>query len=333
MAMIRSLVVPPTCVTDSDFLLRRNLTQESLEAAYQEGEWMWIDVVNPDNDEIDWIGRFFNLSPSVMEDLYRVDRRPTLLVYPQYIFLSLFEPHIEKTRVEGKEIHCVIGERFLLTVRAENTKAVDNAYDRAAKDPTSWKQGIAYFLYLTCQYAIDTYYPLMDRMSNQLNKMEEQIINEGVKNKNMRQTVYAIKTQLMNLRQMIAPQREVLSNILGEARLGEDEIRDLFRHLYERLLRVYDLIDAQRDLSSDVLGMMENQESRRMVDAVNRLTVFSMIFLPLTFFSSLFELNFVETPNPLILPITGSVMLILVVLAMAGSAGGMYFFLRRRGWI
>ncbi|MBE0690946.1 MAG: hypothetical protein IH587_12580, partial [Anaerolineae bacterium] len=322
MGMIRSLVAPASCTQTQDFVLRRNLQGEKLEAAYAEGEVMWIDVVNPSSDEIDWIGRFFDLSPSVMEDLYRVDRRPSLLVYPAYIFLSLFEPHVHQRKASGKEIHCIIGDRYFLTVRADDTATVDEAYDRAAQDPGIWSRGLEYFLYLTCQNAIDAYYPLLDRMSNQLNTMEEQMMNGGVKQKNPRQSVYNVKQQLINVRQMIAPQREVLSNLLGEARLADDDIRDLFRHLYERLLRVYDLIDAQRDLSSDVLDMMENHESKRMVDAVNRLTIFSMIFLPLTFFSGLFELNFVTTPEPLALPFSGRIMFAIVLTLMIASAGG-----------
>jgi magnesium transporter len=335
MTMIRSLAAPAHCNENPDFVLRRNLPQDRLEVAYAEGDLLWIDVVDPSGDEIDWIGRFFNFSPSVMEDLYRADRRPTLLAYPAYVFLSLFEPQIAQHKVEGREIHCVIGERYLITVRSSAAKSIDAAYDRAAKDNTLWARGLEYFLYLSCQYTIDSYYPLLDRMSNQLNHLEEEVIGvrEGKATRDPRQMVYYIKQQLIHLRGMIAPQREVLSNLLGETRLDDEEIRDLFRHLYERLLRVYDLIDAQRDLSSDVLDIMENQQTRRMVDAVNRLTIFSMIFLPLTFLASLFELDFITTAEPFELPVSGSVLSMVVVGMMLISAGSMYWMFRRRGWL
>jgi magnesium transporter len=331
--MIRSLVAPANHAELDEFILRRNLTQEKLEDAYTAGDFLWLDVVEPENNEIDWVGRFFKLSPSVMDDLYRTDRRPSLLIYPSYLFLSLFQPQVKQMKVESSEIHCILGDRYFITVRGSNTTAVEDAYNRAAQDVALWSKGLPYFLYLACQTAIDSYYPLLDRISNQLNRIEEQLIlnTDGVSNP--RQSVYAAKQQLITVRQMIAPQREVLSNLLGEARLTEDDVRDLFRHLYERLLRVYDLIDAQRDLSSNVLDMMENQESKRMVDAVNRLTIFSMIFLPLTFLSGLFELNFVTTPDPLTLPITGRIMFFLVLSLMIVSAGGMFWFLRRRGWL
>ncbi len=334
--MIRSLV------TEFDeekqtTLLRRNLGRENLERAIDSDAKLWIDMVDPTSEEIQWMADRFKLGPAVVEDLMRADRRPTLLVYPSYLFLSLFEPQIKGGQVRGQEIHCVITDNCFITVRPSGVDALKDAYERVAQNPDAWTSGVAYFLYLTAQHVIDSYYPLLDRISNQLNTLEEKLLDHGIDvviSDSARKPVYRIKQQLINLRQMVAPQREVISNLIGEKRVGENSaIRDLFRHLYERLLRVYDVIDSQRDLSSNVLDMMQNQHSRKMVEAVNRLTVLSMIFLPLTFFSGLFELNFAITPNPVVLPIPGSVMLFLVLFAMAFSSGMMMFMFRRRGWL
>jgi magnesium transporter len=328
--MIRSLVTAPPASASEEFTLRRNLPQDRLENASNEGDLLWIDVVDPDKDEIDWVGRAFKLSASVMEDLHRADVRPSLMVYPNYIFLSLFEPSLKQLKVEASEIHCIIGDNFMVTVRSEKSKSIEAAYDRATLDDLVWQRGLSYFLYLTCQQVIDSYYPLLDRISNQLNRYEERLILGG-KDKVSRQPIYNIKQQLITLRQMIAPQREVIANMLGELRLADEDVRDLFRHLYERLLRVYDLIDAQRDLSSNVLDMMDNMESKRMVDAVNRLTIFSMIFLPLTFFAGLFELNLFDIPQPITLPFPASTLSATMLALMLISAGGIYLLLKRRG--
>ena len=98
-------------------------------------------------------------------------------------------------------------------------------------------------------------------------------------------------------------------------------------------MRVYDIIDSQRDLSSNVLDMMQNQESRKLIEAVNRLTIFSMIFLPLTFLSGLFELNFATTSEPFILPVSGALLFVFVIGAMTLSASVMTYTFRRRGWL
>jgi magnesium transporter len=164
--------------------------------------------------------------------------------------------------------------------------------------------------------------------------LEENFMNNGGATKKARKPVYAIKQKLISLRQMVAPQREVLSNVIGEERLSRNgETRDLFRHLYERLLRIYDVIDAQRDLSTNVLDMIESQENNKMAEAVNRLTVLSMIFLPMTFLTGFFQLNLVEAPDPFVLPVSGAVLFLLIMALMLVSAGLMTFLFRRRGWI
>jgi len=332
--MIRSLV---SCfdAEKQEPVLRRNLNIEKLDEELTDGCTAWLDLVDATDEELDWMANKFELSPAVVQDLHRNDRRPTLMVYPGYLFLSLFEPAIVHGHVEGKEIHCLITHNCFITVRSSDAASVDQAYNRVAQNPASWASGAAYFLYLTSQFVVDAYYPLLDRISIHLNTLEEKLLeNNGKIDEKARKPVYRLKQQLINLRQMVAPQREVFSSVIGEPRLSESsDIRDLFRHLYERLLRVYDVIDSQRDLSSNVLDMMQNQEARVMGEAVNRLTIFSMIFLPLTFFIGLFDLNFAQIPEPFILPITGTAMFFVVMISMVGSAAFMAVMFRRRGWL
>ncbi len=341
--MIRSLVITPDTEPSTEEAgenvladsagLRRNLTQEGLEKSLAEGCTLWLDVTGPEKDEILWLEGLLQLSPTVVADLLREDRRPTLMVYPRYLFLSLFQPFVQSDGIVGKEIHCIIGERFYVTVRRADASALEEAYNRVAQNPDSWRRGVAYFLYLTAQNVIDTYYPLLDRISNQLNEIEEKLLNNGG-DKPAQKSVYRIKQHLIGLRQMIAPQREVLSNLIGEQRVSSnDDIRDLFRHLYERLLGIYDVIDSQRDLTSNVMEVINTQHSRKMGEALTRLTIFSMIFFPLTFFIGFFQLPFTTIKDPVELPISGQAIFVILIVLMFTSVVGMITFFRRRGWV
>jgi magnesium transporter len=327
--MIRSLVITPNSEpsadgteengSDNTSLLQRNLTQESLEKYLAEGCAMWIDVVTPDDEGIHWLEDLLQLSPTVVADLLREDRRPTLLVYPRHLFLSLFQPYAQSNTLVSKEVHFIIGEHYCVSVRQSDTSALEEAYNRVAQNPDSWHRGVPYFLYLAAQHMIDTYYPLLDRISNQLNELEEKFLNDS-DDKQAQKSVYRIKQHLIGLRQMIAPQREVLSNLIGEERVSSDsDIGDLFRHLYERLLGIYDVIDSQRDLTNNVLEIIANQQARKMGEAVNRLTIISLVFLPFTFFVGLFDSNFFTIGETVILPINGLVISIVITLMMIAS--------------
>lgn len=328
--MIRSIAAPFDTELEDTFVPQRNFPRKELEEGVQRGDLLWIDLVEPNDEEIHWLEGLLNLHPAVVEDLMREDRRPTMMVYPKYLFLSLFQPQIKQHSVSGSEIHCVIAEKVFVTVRRSDNSVVDEVYNRVAMNTTSWKRGVAYFLYLTAQFVVDSYYPLLDRISERLNKLEDSILNDN-KDKVSERTIYRVKQELISLRQMVAPQREVLASVIGEDRLADTQAnRDLFRHLYERLLRIYDVIDSQRDLAGNLLDLLNNRESKRLGDAMNRLTIFSMIFLPLTFFTGFFELNFATTRDPITLPISGGMMLVSVVLLMIISSIMMYIFFRYR---
>jgi magnesium transporter len=323
---------PPAEPPPKQLLLRRNLTMEKLSIAHGHHELMWIDAVDPGDEEIRWLEEEFHLHPAVVSDLRRKDRRPSLLVYPEYLFVSLFHGRVGKRGVEADEIHCIIGERFFITVREETATSVEGAYERAAQNNDYWRRGATYLLYLTMQFVVDNYYPLLDRIGNQLNKLEEQAMNDG--GKELQRSVFRVKQQLINLRQMVAPQREVISNVIGEERLSRtNENRDLFRHLYERLLRVYDVIDSQRDLAGNVLDLIESQGATNLANAVSRLTIISMIFLPITFMVSLFGLNFVETNPPLIIPMNGWALFAVIIGIAFLIAGMLWRYFRRQEWL
>ncbi len=319
---------------DADTLVvRRNLSVETLTKAIADGTSLWVDITEPTTEELTWLQDCLDLHPLVIQDLKRVDTRPTLLAYTHYIFLSLFQPKQALSELSGSEIHCIIGENVFVTVRYSDTSAVDDAYDRVAKNPNYWQRDVVYFLYITMQTVIDSYYPIVDHISNKLNDLEEALLGEG-SNDVARHSVYRMKQQLIALRQMVAPQREVISNVIGEERLSRDnENRDLFRHLYERLMRVYDLIDSQRDLSSNVLDLIQSDESQRLGRAVNRLTIFSMIFLPLTFITGLFELNFINTTNQFELPISGTVLFGGIIVTMILIVSVMILYFRQQRWL
>lgn len=211
---------------------------------------------------------------------------------------------------------------------------VDAAYKRVAQqNPEAWRRGVPYLLYLTMQYTIDVYYPLIDKLSIRLGELEEEGLS-GEFSERTRSQNYRIKQQLIALRQMVAPQREVMSDVIGEESIcGEREHRELFHHLYERLLRIYDLIDAQRDLSSNILDLIQGHETAQLSTAVSRLTIISMIFLPLTFIAGLLELNFITPEEPVIVPISGGVAFVFLLVFMTLIGGAMMWYFQKRGWV
>jgi magnesium transporter len=103
------------------------------------------------------------------------------------------------THLQEKKFTSFIGDHYCVTVRQSDTSALEEAYDRVAQNPDSWHRGVPYFPYLAAQHMIDTYYPLLDRISNQLNELEEKFLNDS-DDKLTQKSVYRIKQHLIGLR-------------------------------------------------------------------------------------------------------------------------------------
>src|SRR5574340_1762394 len=89
--MLRSLVAPTSLPGPDETVLRRNLSPVALSEALAGGETVWIDLVDPGPDEIEWLEENFKLHPAIISDLKREDRRPAVLLYPAFLFLSLVQ--------------------------------------------------------------------------------------------------------------------------------------------------------------------------------------------------------------------------------------------------
>ncbi len=330
--MLRSLAEPKQN-DEYEMVLRRNLEREKLAEVIENKELVWIDAVDPSSEEIEWLSNLLDLHPLVVSDINRRDIRPALYSYPNQLFISLFQPTSGINELELREIHCVVLDHCFLTIRDSQSTSVGQSYDRIAQNQEAWVRGINYFLYLTIQMVVDAYYPILDRISIHLSELENQILVSRHVDSAQAQ-VFRTKQQLINLRQIIAPQRAVISKLLAEeiiTRTNQD--RDLFHHAYERTVRIYDTVDAQRDLSNNVLDLIRNQEATRLANTVSRLTIISMIFLPFTFLVGVFELNFITTDPVLEIPMSGGLLLILLLAMLAVSTVGLFWYFRRRDWI
>jgi Mg2+ and Co2+ transporter CorA len=82
-----------------------------------------------------------------------------------------------------------------------------------------------------------------------------------------------------------------------------------------------------------VLEIIANQQSRKMGEAVNRLTIISLVFLPFTFFVGMFDSNFFTVGETVILPISGLAISVGITLLMIASVVIVRTLFQRRGWV
>jgi magnesium transporter len=153
-------------------------------------------------------------------------------------------------------------------------------------------------MYLLTDDMATHYMDLVETLDNHIDDIEAEIFDRP--KRDTVEKVFAIKRAVLYLRRIVAPQREVLN------RLARDDIemidakdRVYFRDVYDHYIRLYDIIEGVRDLVSGTLDTYLSVTNNRMNDIMKTLTVITTLFMPITFLSGFFGMNFFQPTHPL----------------------------------
>lgn len=293
--------------------------------AFKGKQFLWRDYENATDAEIDALGAEFQFHPLTLDDSKTEGQRSKLVAYDNYLFASV---HTVK-RVEGEltpiEMEAFLSERYLITVHRAPLEYLDIARKHYEQSGPKEQLGPDFLFYLMADQMVDAYFPILEGMDEEIDTLEDEIL-EKVHTETLHR-IFKIKQQLVQLRKLAAPMREVL-NALASTRFGTVDARTAiyFRDVYDHLLRIYDFSETSRDLLSNALDMYLSVVSNRLNEVVKRLTIVSTIFLPISFVVGLGGMNFQQ------FPFANDVMYWVVIASLVAVPAGMLLYFKREGW-
>lgn len=186
-------------------------------------------------------------------------------------------------------------------------------------------------LYSLLDVVIDQGFPVLENFGLQLEDLEEQILKTA--GDDTLENIHTLKRELILLRRMLWPQREVINQLLrGDLALVREETLVYLRDCYDHTIQIMDLLETYRDMTGSMLDIYLSGVSNRMNEVMRVLTVIATIFIPLTFIVGVYGMNF-DRSAPWNMPELGwpygylLVWLVMIVIAVL-----MLMFFRRRGW-
>src|SRR5262249_7678421 len=213
--------------------------------------------------------------------------------YSGYLFLVMhgFSDAPDVADVAPHELHAYIGPGYLVTVHAEAMSGVETVWQRVAGDAGLLRRGPDFLYYLIADQIIDRNFAILDRVSDELDNIEEAVLHRAERRDLGH--IFRLKNTLVLLRRVLSPQRDVFAML---SKRGHDLIHEktslYFRDLYDHLTRIYESIDAARDILGNALDAYLSMVAQRTNDIMKRLTLLSAIFLPLTVLTAFFRQNF-----------------------------------------
>lgn len=292
------------------------------------GELYWIDLQNYQESDLETLRQRFNFHPLAIEDCLHSNQRAKVDDYGSYMFVVMHAITLGgagRGRLKIEEVHGFLGDRYLVTIHRNPIAELDNLWKRVAADQPSAPDGADFLYYLLADALVDGIFPIIDRLSDQIEEVEGAIM-ERVDEAQLPRLM-SLKRTLVTIRRVLSPERDVVAATLrrGDSRISEKTALYL-RDVYDHLVRAYEQIDVERDLLGNAMDAYISMMANRTNVIMKQLTLLASIFLPLTFLTGFFGQNF----N--LLPYESHALFYVELATIVLLPAAMYFWFRKRGW-
>ena len=314
------LVVP--CLTEID--------EQRVRDHLKRDQFFWLDLTSPTREQLARLHELFGFHPLALEDTDHFGQRPKLDNYGDYIFLVFYGAwqNSPDEVPQLQEVHMFISGQYLVTIHRDSLPALDRQRHELAGRTLHSEQ---FLLYRVLDSLTDSFFPVLADMDEEIDELEASVLQKPTNEQLQR--LFGLKRQLVAMRKVVTPQRDMFARSIDQLAelpgLQLDE-RDYFRDVYDHLIRISDLIDSYRDLLSGATDLYLSTVSNRQNDTMKQLTVIATIFLPLSFITGFFGMNF----GWMILHITHAwAFWVLGVGTMLATVAGLMVFFRRKAWV
>jgi len=260
----------------------------------------WINVYGLHNtDLIKEIGKVFELHPLVLEDIVNTGQRPKMEDYDSYLFfvLKMLRHDQEAEKINSEQISMILGKTFLITFQERPGDVFEPVRDRIRKQKGRIRgTGIDYLAYSLLDTIVDNYIFIIERMGEQIENIEDQILDNPTNN--ILAEINSYKREMNYLRKSIRPAKELILHLSKlESDLICEQTQPFLKDLLDLSTQAVEVIDTYREMLTDHLNIYNTGISNRLNEIMKVLTIFSAIFIPLTFIAGIYGTNFEYLPE------------------------------------
>jgi len=285
----------------------------------------WHDIVDPQDPELDRLAAEYKIHPLHIEDCRNRDQRAKVEENDGYIFAVLkpvdFPPD---GNLSASDLDLFLGRDWVITVRESNCDEVGKILQpiHALEDSLRADQ----IFYRVCDGVVDSYLSVLDRIDDQIDEMEEQVLDNPTPDVLAR--IFRTRRTLIEMRRVLVNTRDVSAHLYRtEHDLLAKDLMPFLRDVYDHVARNLDLVETQRDLLTGTMDVYLSSVANRTNQVMKVLTVMGTVALPAIVISGFYGMNTKGLPfvdSPYAVGIVSAMML-------AGTLG-LLALLKKFGW-
>jgi magnesium transporter len=291
----------------------------------------WVNIERPRQIDRAWLEEHFDFHALDYEDVFSRNQRPKVDVYDDYLFVVLHFPAYDKQigRLNAAELDVFVGPDYVVTLPNQPIPPLEYLFERCRTNEDLRSQlfskGPGYLLYKIVDDCVDASFPMLRKMGNKLERLEEDIF-EG-RSAEIVRDLSNVKQEIINFRKIVRPQRSALRDLERTRRYIPEDLEIYFDDIIDASERIWDMLENFKEVVEALEDTNESVLSHRVNDVLRLLTAFSILLLPQTLIASIWGMN---THVPGEGSTTG---FWLVVAGMLAVTIAMFVYFRRRGWL
>ncbi|MCP3763578.1 magnesium/cobalt transporter CorA [Domibacillus sp. A3M-37] len=283
--------------------------------------WYWVDLDQPTNEETMILQDFFAFHPLAIEDCLQFIQRPKLDYYDNHSFMIIQSVNLKT--LDPEEIDIFWCANFIVTFHHKKSVEVDTVWERLLDAKKIKSLNPVQILYHLLDKVVDYFFPSVYQIEDSLIQLEAEDADQ-LKTDDL----FDIRKELLKLRRIIFPMRELLYRVLNSERIQLTKKNKVyFKDIYDHLLMLTEIVESNRELTKDMRDSYLSVNSNRMNSIMMTLTVITTIFMPLTFIAGVYGMNFDNMPE-----LHWSYGYFIILGVMAGISLSMFVFFWRKGW-
>lgn len=217
--------------------------------------FVWVALKDPEPGEFALLEAQFGLHELAIEDASVGHQRPKVEEYGDSVFAVLHMIEIVNDELVVGEVDIFAGPNYILTVRNRAEKGFTDVRARCEREPELLRLGSGFVLYALMDAVVDRYFPIMDALETELERLEERMFSGGTARANI-ENMYALKQKLMILKHAVGPLLEGVGKLYG-GRVPQicASTQEYYRDVYDHLMRINQSIDALREMVTTALSV------------------------------------------------------------------------------
>jgi magnesium transporter len=296
---------------------------------------LWVDFTSEPPETSQPILESFNFHHLAIADALEQTHAPKIDDWGDYLYIVLNYMHLVKATepwdTEIDELDIFLGRNYVVTHHDNPVSSIDETWNASQRDPRYSQDGADHLLYKIIDAIVMDYMPIIEKIDDEIDLIEDQVFDRPSSQTLAR--LFTLKRVLLAMRRILLPQREVLNKMArDDYEVIDRKDRIFFRDIYDHLVRLHDVNESLRDLVGGAMDTYLSVVNNRLNDVMKTLTLITTLFMPISFITGFFGMNFFE-PVAGLVGWTSRQMFTVMLGIMLGLPLVMYTWMRRRTWV